>query len=337
MSHLDVGLMHELLDGEVPSSELAPIQAHLASCAECRAKFEEERQLLAGTDELIELLEVPAAETVRDEPSVVPRRRIAWVRDLAWAASIVLAVGVGYAVRGTPRNEAVVPTAAGASAANAAPVTPPPAEPPVMHDAFRPVQPANQPAEAAARPATPPPAALEPTNRLAARRLDSSTALDAAAKVASAERRTADSVRPVTGVGADSGTRKQNASAPVGDLYRMASGTGAVTRPLYQVVTRGRGAGGGRGGAPGLAAVRAAPIDSISLPDAMRRLGGTLRLIDGLVPVRLEFQEPWIRVVYPGDIVLQQQLIDGHVVATVIGPRGFRADSLARLQAKVRE
>jgi hypothetical protein len=78
----------------------------------------------------------------------------------------------------------------------------------------------------------------------------------------------------------------------------------------------------------------------ITLSEAIGRLGGTLRLIDGLVPLRLELREPYVRVVYPaaqGDLVLQQQLIDGRVVFQIIPPRGFPADSLTRLRARVKE
>jgi hypothetical protein len=80
--------------------------------------------------------------------------------------------------------------------------------------------------------------------------------------------------------------------------------------------------------------------EPITLSEAIRRLGGTLRLIDGLVPVRLEFREPYVRVVYPearGELVLQQQLVDGRVLYQIIPPRGFPADSVARLRAKVKE
>lgn len=78
----------------------------------------------------------------------------------------------------------------------------------------------------------------------------------------------------------------------------------------------------------------------ISLPDAIARLGGTIRLIDGMVPLRLEWREPYVQVVYPavqGELVLQQQLIDGRVVFQLVPPRGFPADSLARLRSKVKE
>ncbi|HEV8150223.1 MAG TPA: hypothetical protein VGP61_08580, partial [Gemmatimonadales bacterium] len=94
-----------------------------------------------------------------------------------------------------------------------------------------------------------------------------------------------------------------------------------------------------------LVAVRAAdkvmaPAEPITLPDAVRRLGGSLRLIDGMVPLRLEAQGPDVRVVYPaaqGELVLSQQLIDGRIVVRLLAPPGFPADSLARLRARVRE
>jgi hypothetical protein len=83
-----------------------------------------------------------------------------------------------------------------------------------------------------------------------------------------------------------------------------------------------------------------APPELITLPDAVRRLGGTLRLVDGLVPLRLEAQGPAVRVVYQaaqGELVLSQRLVDGRVVFELIAPPGFPADSLARLRARVRE
>ena len=61
MSHLDDGMIHALLDGEIPSAELPPIQAHLGACAECRARLAEEQELLETSDRLIDLIEVPAA------------------------------------------------------------------------------------------------------------------------------------------------------------------------------------------------------------------------------------------------------------------------------------
>jgi len=83
-----------------------------------------------------------------------------------------------------------------------------------------------------------------------------------------------------------------------------------------------------------------APPEPVTLPDAVRRLGGSLRLVDGLVPLRLEAQGQSIRVVYAlaqGELVLAQRLIDGRVVFQLIAPPGFPADSLGKLRARVRE
>ena len=107
MSHLDAGVLHELLDGEIPSTELAPIQAHLAACAECRARLEEERQFLSDADGLVELLEVPAIVEPLPQRKPVVRSRTAWPRYVAWAASVVIAAGLGYSARSIPPSIAV--------------------------------------------------------------------------------------------------------------------------------------------------------------------------------------------------------------------------------------
>ena len=76
MPHLDEGTLHALLDGEIPSAELPPIQAHLGACAECRARLAEEQELLAESDRLIEVLELPpAAPAVTPVRTSAPRRR----------------------------------------------------------------------------------------------------------------------------------------------------------------------------------------------------------------------------------------------------------------------
>jgi hypothetical protein len=72
----------------------------------------------------------------------------------------------------------------------------------------------------------------------------------------------------------------------------------------------------------------------------VRRLGGTLRLVEGMVPLRIEAQGPVVRVIYPaprGELILAQWLADGRLIWTLYGPPGFPADSLDRLRARVRE
>ena len=53
MSHVDEGTLHAYLDGELPSTERAALEAHLAQCASCRATLTEERALLERASALL--------------------------------------------------------------------------------------------------------------------------------------------------------------------------------------------------------------------------------------------------------------------------------------------
>ncbi|MBA3575775.1 MAG: hypothetical protein H0W37_12645 [Pseudonocardiales bacterium] len=85
-------------------------------------------------------------------------------------------------------------------------------------------------------------------------------------------------------------------------------------------------------------ASKQAAVDTISFQDAVRLLGGRLRLIEGLVPVRLEARGREVRVIYPlaqGELVLAQAVVDGVPIVRLTAPEGFPADSLAVLRRKV--
>jgi len=106
MSHVDEGTLHAYLDGELPSSERTVVDAHLAQCATCRATLAEERALLERASALLG----SARPIERPAPPFEQLRRStrsAWrVRTpFAWAASIMLALGLGYYLR-DPGNDA---------------------------------------------------------------------------------------------------------------------------------------------------------------------------------------------------------------------------------------
>ena len=283
MRHLDEGTLHALLDGEIPSAELPPIQAHLGGCAECRARLAEEQDLLAESDRLIEVLELPEAA-----PAVAPVRTAArrvWPARLAWAATVVLAAGLGYSIREGPAEP--VPAASLDSAAEiraaepAAPPTPPAAEP------------LNQSRDQASAPkrraAAPPPA-------------DARREPVAARNAAPAE---------------------EKAEQRVGKL-RMDELVVTGTAPSGALADR----------------AAFAVAQPASLPEAIGALGGSLRLINGMIPERLEILGRTVRVVYrtgSGELLLSQELVDGQVRFTLIAPPGFPADSLERLRGRVRE
>jgi hypothetical protein len=315
MRHLDEGTLHALLDGEIPSAELAPIQAHLGGCAECRARLAEEQDLLAESDRLIEVLELPEAA-----PAVAPVRTAArrvWPARLAWAATVVLAAGLGYSIRGGPAEP--VPAASLDSAAEirsaepAAPTTPPAAEP---------LNQSRDQASAPKRRAAAPPPADARREQVAAR--------NAAPAEEKAELRVGASdtaVQPPAPPQIQ--LRGGRPVAPAATLGRVGALRQEDTR-LREVAPAGA-----------LAARAAfAVAQPATLPEAVRTLGGSLRLIEGMIPERLEILGRTVRVVYrtgSGELLLSQELVDGQVRFTLIAPPGFPADSLERLRGRVRE
>jgi hypothetical protein len=70
MSHLDEGTLHAMLDGELEPSDVAEIQAHLASCSSCGLRLREVREFLDEADRLIASVEMDGA-------TAAPMRRAA--------------------------------------------------------------------------------------------------------------------------------------------------------------------------------------------------------------------------------------------------------------------
>ena len=120
MSHVDEGLLHAYLDGELSPAEAQGVDAHLAQCPECRRRLEEERALIARAAELLALGAPPDRELppFRAGDVKAPTRLWWQVRlPLAWAATIALALGIGtYLGRDTePARRAETTTDAAAA------------------------------------------------------------------------------------------------------------------------------------------------------------------------------------------------------------------------------
>ena len=100
MSHVDDGTLHAYLDGELSAVEAARLDAHLAECAACRARLEEERALIERAAQLLG----HAAPPERAAPPLHQlgrrRRRRRFVVPLAWAATVALALVTGWYARG---------------------------------------------------------------------------------------------------------------------------------------------------------------------------------------------------------------------------------------------
>src|SRR3982074_1084239 len=101
MSHVDEGTLHTYLDGELPSAEREAVEAHLAECETCRANPAEARALRERATAVLGSARpaerpAPPFEQLRREPTRSPWRVR---RSFAWAASIALALGLGYYMR----------------------------------------------------------------------------------------------------------------------------------------------------------------------------------------------------------------------------------------------
>ena len=119
MSHADDGALHAYLDGELASPERAALETHLAECPACRARLAEERALVERASQLLGLAQPterpappPPLHQLR-QPRLVRRLRV----PLAWAASVVLALSLGYYLRG--RGMGVMPQPASVVVATA--------------------------------------------------------------------------------------------------------------------------------------------------------------------------------------------------------------------------
>src|SRR5205085_9692167 len=158
MSHVDEGTLHAYFDGELPPTERVALETHLAQCEACRARLLEERALLERSNALLGATRplerpLPALEQLRREPKRSPWR----VRtSVAWAASLALALGLGYYLNDvSPRSASSASLETGRIVAAA----PPQPSPPLGYSA---APRAPGPAPAPPAPPAPPPAATRP-------------------------------------------------------------------------------------------------------------------------------------------------------------------------------
>jgi Putative zinc-finger len=131
MSHVDDGALHAYLDGELSPVERERVEAHLADCSACRARLDEERGLVERASQLLGLAQPPERAAPPPlhqlrQPRLVWRLRM----PLAWAATVVVAVGFGYVLGGgtyrggpSPTSESIRSvTASGTAESSAVPV-----------------------------------------------------------------------------------------------------------------------------------------------------------------------------------------------------------------------
>jgi len=288
MSHLDEARLHAFLDGELPIAERTAVEAHLEECPSCQALYAEARAFAAEADALLDTMDLPpkAGAPAPPGPGRFQPRASRWVRyrTLAWAATVVLAAGLGYLASDLRYHRAFAP-----AETDFAPVSAPARPRPDQRspaDRERPTVPAStQPAPASE---------AQGPRQETARTLENRTGAKPQATIQTGE------AVPETGLPA----RTANAN----DAERVAS------PPAERIATPGQAApvpgarlqdslrrpamapsprpseGAVWGGPPH----RGDPLPGtrpgfrpISLEEAVRRLGGNIRLVDGMVPSRI--------------------------------------------------
>jgi hypothetical protein len=121
MRHVDEGTIHAWLDEQITDpAEAAWIEAHVRECADCRARLAGEQAAFDGARTLLDATAVAAERPSFDAlaakagrhvteggaPAAEPTRRRERLVQLSWAASLALAVGLGWTARElTDRDE----------------------------------------------------------------------------------------------------------------------------------------------------------------------------------------------------------------------------------------
>jgi len=134
LPHIPDDELHAYLDQALPRSRCVTLESHLAACPGCRARRDATAALRDRTTLLLARLAPerkripPSYEELQRRAVTRPTPRFGW-RDVAWAASILLAVGVGYGMRPTgARTKAEPPMVRPVAAQASAPGTLPAAE-----------------------------------------------------------------------------------------------------------------------------------------------------------------------------------------------------------------
>lgn len=349
MQHLDEGVIHALADGEISSADLPPITLHLEACSECRSRMDEARDLAGESDRLINELLVPEPSGTLARPgagrasartetrNTARSRRTVWI-GLAWAASITIAVGLGF---GSAQMRRTAPLAALSE------VQLPPARDQAV-PAPRQTAIVSEPKQSR----TEAPAAQDARPSVS-RGLDRA---GAAAPQVLGQLKTKKSASQVLDSLGDSRPEPRGVAAELARPVRMpalSAASDSLRKPLPRVAEnvqsssvadaklRDDGAN-----TPELQAGRRASAGAsgrdyeiVEFAEAVRRLAAPLRQIDGLVPVRLEASGKRIRVVYPtqrGELVLEQWRAGDSIMVSVIPSSPISGDSLQRLLGKVR-
>lgn len=95
MSHVDDGMLHAYLDGALSALDAVRVERHVADCAACQQRLDAARVLVQRAARLLEWASPPADRAAPPLAELRPYSAPRWRVPVAWAATIVIALGVG--------------------------------------------------------------------------------------------------------------------------------------------------------------------------------------------------------------------------------------------------
>jgi len=101
MLHIPEDELHAYLDQALSRSQCVEIESHLASCPACQMQRDRIAALRDRTTAMLAVLAPPVSlppslETIRVRAGVLQTRRHRLVRVGSWAASVIVALGLGW-------------------------------------------------------------------------------------------------------------------------------------------------------------------------------------------------------------------------------------------------
>lgn len=342
MQHLEEGTLHALLDGELAGEERATAQAHLADCPACRANLAEARALASEALGLIEQLDGAPESLIGDGPGVVAERTFFAPRP----ASPILReprpedIPVFTPARGTP-----VPAPAAATSEPGVPIeSPSPRKQPRRWRWLAPVGLAAAAVLAVVlRPRAPDSGATAEKQVIAAAptRTEPVTPAPDSPPAPPAQRRVTGTAAPrrsaPPAAAADSAPRP---AAPPASTANVTASADQATKLEELVITpKDAKSLASRVAASAKVAGTAGAVPTVSADQAVTLLGGSMRRVEGLVPVRYEQQGSVIRVVYEttwGPLFLDQWREGKTLTHRLLANPGTPKDSVAAWSERIR-
>jgi hypothetical protein len=323
MQHLDEGILMALLDGELTGPEQLDVESHLRACPECSAQLVELKGFMAEADDLVVALGDPPAQSIPAAATTgAPHRRFT-PRTLAWAASIVAAIGLGFAGSTLMKTDI--------QEANFSAGSPPPSTPSeVAIQQERATEPTPQaeapsPANTGAISSRGP---AETTTRAATDSISDGRRNEALAL--RSDEREADQFAGLA-PGRDQAdvadfAAKRDTSTPIPSAEVTTGASSSQSRVQEEARARRFAAAPAAGQGFQRLGLAAPPFQRVSMEEAVRQLSGAIRLIDGLSPEEFEVTagdsaKPVVRVLYrvgptESPLYLVQQRTDNSFVAS---------------------